>query len=248
MNRNYPENLIDEKFHLAKKKSRGDLINQKRRRNVGDDKVRLIFTHNRGNLPLHQWLRQSKKCLLKNEKAKKIGDKIQICHSQPKNLKCLLTQKVQKTHTEGDRGCFRCAGCRVSCPILKEGASFTSTNTGRTYPIKQRLDCNSSFVIYLATCKQCQGQYVGKSTTILKKRHSNHKQEIKRVYGGLGHHYGGNGCGYLNLSMQIIDQVEQGDHAGLARQEVFWQNQLRGYVQNGGHAHCYRKEKNPAAV
>ena len=129
------------------------MINQKRRRNVGDDKVRLIFTHNRGNLPLHQWLRQSKKCLLKNEKAKKIGDKIQICHSQPKNLKCLLTQKVQKKHTEGDRGCFRCAGCRVSCPILKEGASFTSTNTGRTYPIKQRLDCNSDWLIYLHSAR-----------------------------------------------------------------------------------------------
>ena len=89
---------------------------------------------------------------------------------------------------------------------------------------------------------------MGKSTTIFKKRHSNHKQEIKREYGGLGHHYGGKGCGYENLSMQIIDQVDQGNQAALARQEVSWQNQLRGYVQNGGHAHYYRKEKNPGGV
>ena len=76
------------------------------------------------------------------------------------------------------------------------------------------------------------------------KRHSNHKQEIKKKYGGLGHHYGGDGgCGYEHFSVQIIDQVDQGDHFALADREVFWQNQLRCYVQNGGHTHCYRKEK-----
>ena len=90
----------------------------------------------------------------------------------------------------------------------------------------------------------CKGQYVGKSTTPFKKRHSNHKQEIKKKYGGLGHHYGGaGGCGYENFTVQIIDQVEEGEHFALADKEVFWQNQLRCYVQNGGHAHCYRKEK-----
>ena len=34
------------------------------------------------------------------------------------------------------------------------------------------------------------GQYVGKGETPFKLRHSNHKQEIKKKIGGLGHHYG----------------------------------------------------------
>ena len=56
--------------------------------------------------------------------------------------------------------------------------------------------------------------------------------------------YGGEkGCRYENFSVQIIDQVEEGDKVALAEKEVYWQNQLRCYVQNGGHAHCYRKEK-----
>ena len=56
---------------------------------------------------------------------------------------------------------------------------------------------------------------------------------IKKKYGGLGHHYGGDGdCGYDNFSVQIFDQVEQGDHFALADKEVFWQNQLSCY------AHC----------
>ena len=84
---------------------------------------------------------------------------------------------------------------------------------------------------------------MGKSQTSFKKRHSNHKQEVKKIVGGLGHHYGGNGCGYANMSIQIIEGVEQGNQKALCEREIFWQNQLRVYVQNGGNAHCYRKEK-----
>ena len=94
------------------------------------------------------------------------------------------------------------------------------------------------------TCKKCDGQYVGKSKTKFKVRHSNHKQEIKNKTGGLGHHYGGvGGCGYENMSVILIEQVEHKNFDFLAEREVFWQNQLRVYVQNGHKAHCYRKEK-----
>ena len=244
-NRNYPEKLISEKFSEARKKPRTELIHQKRKdtRNK-DEKVRLIFTHNRGNPPLHVWLREAKQCLVKNEKAKLLGDKLQICYSQPKSLKRIVTQKQKIVKPcEENPGCSKCGKCRVSCPIIKEGGTFTSTNTGKTYRIRQKVDCTSSFVIYLATCGRCGGQYVGKSQTPFKQRHSNHKQEIKKKVGGLGQHYGGDGCGYPNISIQIIEQVEVGDIKTLENQEIYWLNQLRCYIQNGGNAHCRRKEK-----
>jgi hypothetical protein len=60
----------------------------------------------------------------------------------------------------------------------------------------------------------------------------------------LGHHFGGqNGCGYENVTIQLIDQVEHGDKTGLENCEVYWQNQMRCYVENGGGGCCYRKEK-----
>ena len=52
--------------------------------------------------------------------------------------------------------------------------------------------------------------WVNKQTPF-KLRHSNHKQEIRKKIGGLGNHYGGQGCGYENLRIQIIDQVKIGD-------------------------------------
>ena len=66
---------------------------------------------------------------------------------------------------------------------------------------------------------------------------------MKKLIGGLGHHYGGDGCGYKSISIQIIEGVEQGNKKALFDREIYWQNQLRCYVQNGGNAHSYRKEK-----
>ena len=65
------------------------------------------------------------------------------------------------------------------------------------------------------------------------------KQEIKKKIGGLGNHYGWEGYGYQNLKIQIIDQVKVRDCRALEEAEVYWQNQLRVYIQNGGqHLDC----------
>ena len=84
---------------------------------------------------------------------------------------------------------------------------------------------------------------MGKSQTIFKKRHSNHKSEFKTKIGGLGHHYGGaGGCQYENVSIQIIEQVHEKTPEKLARREQWWQNLLRVFVQNEFKNHCYRKD------
>ena len=243
--RNYPDSLIKEKFEKAKKLSRTEIL-KNRKKKIADDKVRGIFTHNDANPPLQKWIRLSKKSLIKNDKAKALGDRIQIGWRQNKNLQrltCGIRSTQEKTPSVNDPGCVKCGKCKVSCPILTEGDTFSSTNTKKTYRIRHHLNCDSQFVIYLATCQRCAGQYVGKSQTPFKRRHSNHKQEVKRQYGGLGKHYGGKGCGYENLRIQIIYQVEDGNVEALAEAEIYWQNQLRCYIQNGGNAHCRRKEK-----
>ena len=117
---------------------------------------------------------------------------------------------------------------------------YASTATQKRYQI---VTCDSDWVVYLGTCLKCKGQYVGKSKTPMKIRHSNHKQEVKRVTGGLGHHYGGpGGCGYDNLTLTIIEQVEEKNMEFLARRELYWQHQLRVYLENGYRNHCRKKE------
>jgi hypothetical protein len=245
LERHYPPQVIDHNFEKAKQKNRRQLIFQARKNKGCDNKIRLIFTHNQSNPPLHKWMREAKKTLVRNQKAKELGDKIQIATKQPRNIQ----QIVRKSNKgEGgqtvppDAGCRKCGKCHA-CPIVKEGAKFFSTNTKKCYRIKQKVNCKSDYVIYLGTCVRCKGQYVGKTSREFRKRHSGHKQEIKKDYGGLGHHYGGQGgCTYEHVSIQIIEQVELGNDAMLAKRELYWQNQLRCFVENGGNAHCYRKE------
>ena len=85
---------------------------------------------------------------------------------------------------------------------------------------------------------------MGNSMQAFTRRHSEHKQEIKNRIGGLGQHYGGQqGSGYENFRVMIIEKVQNGNPDLLAKREIFWQNQLRCFMENGGKAHCKRKEK-----
>jgi hypothetical protein len=113
---------------------------------------------------------------MKNERAKDIGTRIQIGYKQPANLQQLVGGGERGirgwwTNTPG-AGCYKCYHCKVSCPILEETKYFRSTVTDKRYSIKQEINCEISWLIYLPTCTKCRGQYVGKSQTVFKKRHS----------------------------------------------------------------------------
>ena len=249
--RKYPAELVDKQFERARGMDRQSLIFKERKKKGDDKKIRLIFTHNRGNPPLHRWLKESKKYLV-SSKGKDFGRNIQITYKQPKNLKRMVSGCKHPKEgggeggpdpNPGEVGCFKCNRCKVGCSVIQDSKKFVSTNTKRSYCIKQRMTCTTSFVIYLATCKKCKGQYVGKSQTPFNKRHSNHRQEVKNGRGGLGQHYGPQGrCPKENMSFVLIEKVEDGNTRELCRREQFWQHQLRAYVENGGNAHCIKKE------
>ena len=248
LERNYPEELVVSQIEKATSKNRKQIIFQPRKsKSEGDDKIRMIFTHNVQNPPIHKWLRMSKK-FLNTPKGKEMASRIQIVTRQPQNLKNIITgvkKRRKDDATEpGEPGCFKCnKGCKVACPVMEESKVFRSNNTRKSYPIRQHMTCNSSFVIYLATCKRCSGQYVGKSQTDFKRRHSNHKQEIRKSKGGLGQHFGGSrACSYQDVSIQLIESVEKGNTTLLAVREQYWQNQLRAFVENGHNGMCIRKD------
>jgi hypothetical protein len=59
--RNYPQDLISKQFDRAKSKERKGLIFQQRKsKNIKDNKVRLIFTHGAANPPFTVGLERGK--------------------------------------------------------------------------------------------------------------------------------------------------------------------------------------------
>ena len=125
--------------------------------------------------------------------------------------------------------------CQV-CKYLEPGERFTSYRTGKSYTINYELDCNSSNVVYLLSCKVCHAQYVGSTTTKFRLRFNNHKARFRahsrlsfegrnkddllyRHFFGPGHH------GLEDVSIQLIDRVSR-EESALRVKEGQWAYRL----------------------
>ena len=62
-----------------------------------------------------------------------------------------------------------------TCPIHIPTQSFTSPNTGLTYPITTLADCKSSNLVYQLQCKKCKAFYIGETGQMLFKRVNGHR-------------------------------------------------------------------------
>ena len=176
---------------------------------------------------------------------KKIAENVMFVTRQSKNLLRALTSakvksdnEVQRVIFEQGAGSNKCSGCHA-CPKVQNTKFFKSTNTKRKYPIRQKMSCRSSYIVYFIVCRNCGGNYVGKSKREFRQRHSGHKQEISNGIGGLGQHFhrtNVRGCSYSHLEATLIEKVKQGDDAKLTERELYWQYQLRTFKENGGNA------------
>ena len=102
---------------------------------------------------------------------------------RPKSLGDYLVHAKLRPSTRLERsskGTVVCGNrrCQV-CKYLEPGERFTSYRTGKSYTINYELDCNSSNVVYLLSCKVCHAQYVGSTTTKFRLRFNNHKARFR---------------------------------------------------------------------
>ena len=102
---------------------------------------------------------------------------------------------------------------------------------GLAYKVRHHFTCKSRYVVYLVTCKQCNKQYVGKTTQFMHTRHAGHRSEIENSSTELGVHFAA--CGLENLSLPIIDCVKVGEDIALLQLEGVWQNRLATLQANG---------------
>ena len=108
-----------------------------------------------------------------------------IAYRRPKSLKDLLVSARFKSSEEQQYHStqYYCRPCEKSrcfwCSIINITDCFISEKDGQRYKLLHNLNCQSSWVIYLITCRKCKKQYVGKSETPLNIRLNNHKSHIK---------------------------------------------------------------------
>ena len=154
-------------------------------------------------------------------------------YRRTKNLKFCGDSRVNPVEKETG-GCFKCSSrCDLCKNFLIQDTKFQSSSTGRSYKINQNLPCSSKNVVYLASCKKCNLQYVGYTSTEFKVRFRNHKSSMltnKKTW-ELAVHFNCTKHEISEISLIVIEAItSQGDAAHIDRllltRVAYWTAQL----------------------
>ena len=142
---------------------------------------------------------------------------------------------------EKKKGCCRpCGGTRCEiCKHVVTTETFRSFSTQREYCIKpDNLNCRSSNVVYLFSCKACSKQYTG-STESFRSRFNNYKSAHRSFIKGNtvkqasfhAHFEDDKHHGISDWEITLIDQTDSVND--LRRRESFWQYERDTFQPNG---------------
>lgn len=129
-------------------------------------------------------------------------------------------------------GCSQCKSshCRA-CRYVTAATEFTSTTNNKTFKIHGALNCTSSNVIYLVTCKKCQKQYVGETGMPLRDRINNHLSCIRlQKATPIGLHFNSKGHSITDFTILPIERIRNGGNVATQQRrlkESTWQNLLQ---------------------
>ena len=93
-------------------------------------------------------------------------------HNSEKLIKTKINHQTGKFSPCNSTPCF-------CCQQLISTATFKNNQTNKTFKIYHRVNCKSSFVIYLLECYICNIQYVVKSEKPFNIRLNNHRKDVK---------------------------------------------------------------------
>ena len=147
------------------------------------------------------------------------------------------TQQSQPTVTSQANGNRICGGC-MTCDMLREEATFTSTTTGKRYDVIGFATCRTSNVVYLIQCALCNQQYVGMTTQPLHKRMNSHRSDIynDRNNGGVARHFCSDGHTLDHFTVMVIEVLD--DPSRVRPREKYWIVELQTLCPNGMNLRC----------
>ena len=173
---NYPEKLVDKKFHCAKLQGPA---------NKSDVNVIPLVSTYYINYDMSN-ICKTANSLLTNVKSERLqtvfeNSKIICSYKQPPNLLLQLTNASFSSTPEAilkkKPGLFKCNGSRCElCQLnyIRECTSFVTSN-GFEWVIKSHINCNSHNVLYFLKCSSCEiVTYTGK-TNNFRLRMNNHR-------------------------------------------------------------------------
>ena len=190
--RGYPIALVTKALERAEKLERSDLLdkqllssnNQMALKPQGTKTFYCITTHNPKNPPIREVITTNWEILGKTKTTRPLLDSnIVFGLRRNKNLSDQLVRAStsqkdeQRSPLAETRPCNKIEKCRY-CPLLNTTGKFICKTNGKTYINKTKINCHSSNIIYLITCRSCGIQYVGQTKNKLLTRFQSHHFDI----------------------------------------------------------------------
>lgn len=124
--------------------------------------------------------------------SKHLAHKPIITYRRAPTIKSILAASKPRQHNEPQNksskitaqnvGSYKCRSGRcLCCRTIAHKTTFMSNRNKTSFPIKQHMTCQSSYVIYLIECS-CGLQYVGRTTQELHCRLNQYRYNIRRLY------------------------------------------------------------------
>ena len=143
--------------------------------------LKLFTTYNPALSNIHDIIKNSLSIWRPDENMKKIfpSKSIKTLYRGEKNLKEILSPSLFPAKPKISERCLTsCKKCDICKDYLITDNKFKYKVTDKFYNVRGNLCCNSSNVVYLISCNNCEDQYIG-SATDFKARFRIHKSDIK---------------------------------------------------------------------
>jgi len=146
-----------------------------------------------------------------------------------------LVNILAELHADNTHSVTKCTHRLCKCCLaISTGTTFSSTNTKREYKINENMNCDTSNIIYLATCRRCKIQYVGETERRLKDRLNAHRSNINtKRQTAIGIHFNNHAHTIKDLLIMPIEMVGNEDKLYRQTREKFWIKTLKTNYPNG---------------
>ena len=124
-------------------------------------------------------------------------------------------------------GFVRCnydtVGC-LMCTYSRNTSEHVCKTTQKKYPIKSKIKCSDSYVIYSIQCKRCPKEYIGQTTQAVSRRFLSHYNDIvnKRTNKVVAEHFNSRGHSSGDLIFTPIEKLYRIDKTLLTVREKHW--------------------------
>ncbi|XDV16664.1 hypothetical protein PO909_016270 [Leuciscus waleckii] len=175
LDRGYTDNLVRDCLERARSIQRADLMTKRIDQNSSNNAVTFVSTYGQISNSVKNIVHRHCHILSSDpDIGHTFQDPPRSCYKRAPSLRDRLVRSHLPAPTQSPfpfkipHGNFKCLNC-VACNFMLTENAFTHPKTGRTYKVKGRITCLSTFIVYLLMCP-CGLLYVGKTKRQLKTR------------------------------------------------------------------------------